>query len=266
MTLGFIGTGAITEAIVRGILKTDLAETRILVSARSAETAARLAKLSSTVQVVEDNQEIVDQAEIVFLAVRPQVAREVLGSLAFPSNRQVVSLIATVQSETIKEWIGVNVDVTRAIPLPSVAELSGVTAVYPSNADIEQIFAKLGTAVAATSLAEFDGYAAASALMGTYFGLLETAAGWMTDRGASYDRARQYVGSLIFGLARTTSADQRSFADLIKAHSTPKGLNEQAWEVFRAKDGTAALQGALEAVAERVERTILQDSPQGNSN
>lgn len=259
MTLGFIGTGAITEAIVKGLIKADLSNDSILVSARNAAIARDLSELSSRVRVVEDNQEIVDQSKIVFLAVRPQVARDVLAELKFSPDRKVVSLLATITSETVREWIGSDVHVTRAIPLPSVAELTGVTAVYPEDPAVEALFGDLGTVVAAGSLAEFDGYAAASSLMGTYFLLLHNTAVWLAERGASEERARQYIGHLFYGLAKTSLADPRNFEDLVAAHSTPKGLNEQAWHVFEEKGGARAIQTALTAVVERIKRSITSD-------
>ncbi|MEW9612719.1 pyrroline-5-carboxylate reductase dimerization domain-containing protein [Shinella sp. S4-D37] len=184
------------------------------------------------------------------------MARAIIGALSFPPSCKIVSLIATIRSETLAEWIGRAGSITRAIPLPSVAELSGVTAIYPQDQVVEELFGQLGQVVAAASLGEFDGYAAASALMGTYFGLLATAAGWMVERGADNQRARAYLGSLFHGLAQTTAADERSFSDLIEAHSTPNGLNAQAWQQFRADGGAKILRDALAAVALRLENSI----------
>lgn len=43
MKFGFVGTGAITEAMVTGFLGSKLELSQVIVSPRSAETAARLA-------------------------------------------------------------------------------------------------------------------------------------------------------------------------------------------------------------------------------
>ncbi|QAB00926.1 MULTISPECIES: NAD(P)-binding domain-containing protein [Agrobacterium tumefaciens complex] len=200
MNIGFIGAGAITEAIVTGLLRTSHASDTILVSARNAEIAARLATMSSNVKIVDDNQKIVEQSEVALLAVRPQIARSVLRPLQFPRTLKVISLIATVPAVTVQGWIGDHIRVVRAIPLPSVADLVGVTAIYPRDQVVEDLFRSLGKVVTAESLQEFDGYAATSALMGTYFGLLETSAIWMTERGASYERAQNYLTSLFLVL------------------------------------------------------------------
>jgi pyrroline-5-carboxylate reductase len=110
----------------------------------------------------------------------------------------------------------------------------------------------LGTVVNATSIEEFNGYGTAGSLMATYFGFLETAVHWMVDHGAEYERARTYLAQLFFGLAQTTIKSNANFETLIGAHSTPQGLNEQAYRVFAGSGGTDALVAAMESVAARI--------------
>ncbi len=252
MKLGFIGTGAITEAIVVGLMQAEFPLSEIIVSARGAATAARLAGSFEKVRVCNNNQEIVDTCDLLFLAVRPQIAEEVISSLAFPGDTAIVSLIAMLPSEKIAEWIGHPVDVTRAIPLPSVANRSGVTVIYPASDRLTQLFGALGTVVNATSIEEVNAYSAAGSLMATYFGCLETAAQWMVDHGAEYGRARTYLSEVFFGLAQTAIKSHATFETLVGAHSVPQGLNEQAYRVFAGSGGTDALVAAMDSVATRI--------------
>jgi len=120
MKLGFIGTGAITEAIVVGLMEAEFPLSEIIVSARGAATAARLAASFEKVRICTHNQDIVDGSDLLFLAVRPQIAEEVISSLAFPRDKAIVSLIAMLPAEKIAEWIGHPVDVTRAIRATSL--------------------------------------------------------------------------------------------------------------------------------------------------
>jgi pyrroline-5-carboxylate reductase len=252
MKLGFIGTGAITEAIVVGLMEAEYPRSEIIVSARGAATAARLAASFEKVRVCNHNQDIVDGSDLLFLAIRPQIAEEVISSLAFLRDRAIVSLIAMLPAEKIAEWIRHPVDVTRAIPLPSVANRFGVTVVYPACDRITQLFGALGTVVNATSIEEFNSYGAAGSLMATYFGCLETAVQWMVDHGAEYGRARTYVAQVFLGLAQTTIKSDATFEALVGAHSTPQGLNEQAYRVFAQSGGTDALVAAMDSVADSV--------------
>src|SRR5206468_9669498 len=135
-----------------------------------AAAAARLAASFKKVRVCDHNQEIVDVSDLLFLAVRPQIAEEVVSSLVFPKDVAIVSLIAMLPAEKIVEWIGHPVDVTRAIPLPSVANRSGVTVIYPACERLTHLFGALGAGVDATSIEEFNSYGAAGWLCAAYFG------------------------------------------------------------------------------------------------
>ncbi|UXN64145.1 pyrroline-5-carboxylate reductase [Phyllobacterium sp. A18/5-2] len=247
MKLGFVGTGAITEAVVTGLMKSRTNISAVTVSPRSAHVASRLAGKFPLVRVGVDNQDVVDSADIVFLAVRPQIAEEVVKSLRFREQQQVVSFIAAVQIEALAGWIGVPVTITRTIPLPFVAELRGVTAIYPPNEQVAGLFSSLGTAVQAENLKQYDLFGAASALMATYFGLLETSARWLEAEGMSYDQASAYLKGLFGGLSHVTDASkEQSFEAMASEFSTKGGLNEQVLTEFTGNGGTKALTLALE--------------------
>lgn len=253
MSPGFIGTGIITEAIVTGALRAHDSIGKITISPRNADIAARLAQSSPRVKVAADNQSVVDESDVVFLAVRPQIAEGVIRPLKFSKGQRVVSLIATVQIETIASWIDADVAIVRAIPLPFVADLHGVTAIYPPDRDIAAFFAPLGAVLEAQTLQEFDLFGVASALMGSCFGILETTARWFEQQGMPYDSARAYLGPLWLSLSQAAvQAPEVPFTSLRSAFSTKGGLNEQMFEVFDRSGGTAALTQALDQVLARV--------------
>src|SRR5690606_36058060 len=170
--LGFVGTGTITQAIVEGLLADGRATPDIVVSPRSASRAAQLAAGYPNVRVASDNQAVVDDAEIVVLAIRPQVAQAVVRELRFRTGQRVLSLIAAVDSERLGSWIDADVSIVRAVPLPFVAERHGVTAIFPPDATMRALFEPLGTVVESPTVEAFELLCAASALMGTYFGIL----------------------------------------------------------------------------------------------
>jgi len=254
MKLGFVGTGAITEAIVTGVLRSSLVVTGIVISPRNREVAARLAAASPLVHVAADNQGVVDQAEIVFLAIRPQVAREVIAPLSFRAGQEVVSLIAAVQISALADWIGEAVPITRAIPPPFVANLNGVTASHPPNPRVAAIFDALGEAVQAPTLKAYDLLGVGSALMGSYFGILDIAARWLEERGMPAEQARTYLASLFASLSEVAASSKSSFEELRLEYSTKGGVNEQVFNDFVQGGGALALTRALSSVLERYEK------------
>ena len=253
MKLGFIGTGAISDAVVRGLASSDYPVSEFIVSRRSDAVSRKLAADFENVRICDDNQAIIDQSDMIFLAVLPQIARDVLEPLDVPDDKKLVSLIATIPIAELKSWLGTNAQYDRAIPLPSVEHHACVTAIYPGSDDVMALFDKLGGSVAAKTIDAFDGYAAGSALMGTYFTVLESAADWMVKQGSDAADARRYLAALFSGLAQNTAkSPDKSFAELVDGHSTPGGLNEQVAKTFVRENGASALHTALDEVFARI--------------
>ena len=243
---GFIGTGTIAAAMVEG-LGGDA-----VLSPRGAAVAADLAARLPRVTVSDSNQAVVDQCDLVVLTVRPQVAEEVIRALRFRAGQKVLSLIAATSGDVIRGWTGVDLPVIRAVPLPFVAARRGVTPIFPPDREMAALFDRLGTAVECGTQAEFDLLAVGSALMGSYFGLLETAQGWLVAEGLPEASARTYLAGLFGSLGAAAEASPQPFAALREEYSTRGGLNEQMFRVFGEAGGTAALQTALARVLERV--------------
>ncbi|CAN7261891.1 pyrroline-5-carboxylate reductase [Rhizobium sp. LjRoot30] len=253
--LGFIGTGTITEAIVSGMLSGGGDLPDITVSPRSAATAGRLAARSPKVRIAGGNQQVVDAADMVFLAIRPDVAEEVVRALHFRPGQLVVSLVATVDHETLRSWIDVPVEIVRAVPLPFVATRSGVTTILPPAPAVEAFFGGLGIAVPCRSVEEFELLATASALMGSYFGIMDHVVGWLRQKGLPAENARAYLAPLFASLSTTAlNAPALSLEDLRHEYSTKGGLNEQMFARFREHGGTDALTAALDSVLDRVRK------------
>ena len=252
MRLGFIGTGTITAHIVRGLKSSALADGQVVLSPRSADVAAALAALPG-VTVAADNQAVIDAADVVVLAVRPQVADEVLRPLHFAPGRPVISLIAGLSLELLHELTGAH-DICRAIPLPSVEARACVTPVYPPKPDAMRLFAALGQALPVETLAAFDAYGTGSAVMATWFGFAEIALDWMANHGIPRDDAETYIRGLFANLGEAIRDEGRSLDSLREAHATKGGLNEQTWRVFRETGGDKALKAGMDSVLARITR------------
>lgn len=99
--IGFIGCGTIAAAIATGIATAETSEdehplvSSISLSRRSkAKSAALAERFPDLVTVFDDNQDILDRADIIFITVLPQQVSEVLTSLKFdPERHNLVSLV-----------------------------------------------------------------------------------------------------------------------------------------------------------------------------
>lgn len=253
---GFIGTGAITKAIVSGLLQAPGPQLRITVSPRNAELAAELAAQHPEVTVAADNQAVVELSDVVFLAVRPQIAAEAIPSLRFREDQTVISLIAATRLEQLREWIPSVSRITQAIPLPFVENREGVTAIYPPDTEVAAIFDRLGTALPCETKDEYDLLATASATMSLYFGFMGGIVEWLTSNGMPEQGARAYMAALFDSLAKVAIREpEAALHTLAREYATKGGLNEQVWVDFDQRGGTRAVFEALDRVHMRIKRS-----------
>ena len=150
-TFGFIGTGTMSSAIVRGLCTLDSPPKAIVISPRNAEKAAALRdEFPSLVTIAADNQGVVDACDVVFIGVLPKLCEEVCKSLKFKATQTVCSLVSTATLEVLRASCpGVpEAQVIRAIPLPPVAKHHGATIMCPPHPVVTPMFESLGTCVA----------------------------------------------------------------------------------------------------------------------
>lgn len=253
MKLGFVGAGAITTAIVTGLNASDAGSDTILVSPRNAEVAATLAAKFSNVTVAASNQAVLDGSDVVIIAIRPQVADEVLSPLKFRPDHHVISLMAIISLEKVAALAAPAREIARAIPLPMVADRCGPTPIYPSDPVAAEIFNRLGTVIEAKSAAQFSAFSAATATMAPYFAFAGEIAGWLARHDVRDEDARRYVATVFQGLASiAANMPEHSFAALARDFATRGGINEQAAAHLRETGALAALSDALDAVLKRL--------------
>lgn len=265
MKLGFLGTGTIADAVIRGIFASDLAvapdarTTRglqiaqglqidcVAVSPRNAQIAGRLAADFSAVKVAKDNQEVVDGADLVFVALRAQITREILSALTFHKGQKIVSFVPTATCAMLSSWISDAAPVLRAVPLPFVAQHKSATPIFPADRDLRAIFAKIGGVIEAKDEQQFNLFMTAGSLMGVYFRFAGICDEWMQQQGLMRQQSALYLARLFASLA-DAAAEQpdADFKVLQQEYSTKGGTNELIARLFEEKGGASALCEALD--------------------
>ncbi|SAL69593.1 pyrroline-5-carboxylate reductase [Caballeronia terrestris] len=253
MRLGFIGTGTITQAIVKGLLRVRAPFESISLSPRNAEIAASLAALDSRISVCGSNQEVLDSCDIACLAVVPQIAGEVLGDLRLTPRHHVISFLAGVSIAEVQRMVGEVKAVVRAIPLPAVAAAKGSTALCPRDEVASQIFSLVGAAVEVDDERKFDAISAVTATMASFYAVLETQAAWLVKQGVHYESARTYLSAYTVGLVNETTEGEHSFSALTHMSMTPGGINEQLHNELSREGVYARYETALDNVLKRIE-------------
>ncbi len=253
MKLGFLGTGAITSAMVTGLSSVGGEKYSIQLSPRNSAIAADLANRFPQVSVASSNQEVVDKCEIVVVAVRPQISQDVLSDLHFRRDHSVISLVSGFSVKRVSELVSPAGKVTRAVPLPSAAQRRSPTAIYPRDRATVELFASLGGAFEVDTESEFDALCTATAMVAAYFAFADGAASWLTRHGIAQGVARDYIARILSVQADAAlEAPERSFRSFAADHATPGGTNEQVLTDLTEHGVFESFSEALDAVMRRV--------------
>jgi len=237
---GFVGTGEITAAIVEGLSAGVADPPPVFLSPRNHDVARGLAARFPNARVCGGNQEVLDSAAVIVVAVRPQVARQVLADLAFRSDQVVVSALAGVSRAELREWVAPAGRIIRAVPLPTASRAASRTAMYPDDAAARTLFGSVGEVVVPGDEAALDAFSAATATFAAHLDQLATIAGWLADHGVAPEDANTYVAHVYGELGQTLAEHSGTLDELARRHMTPGGINEQFLAGLR-RDGVPSL-------------------------
>jgi pyrroline-5-carboxylate reductase len=254
MTYGIIGVGAIGAAIVSGLCEGVKDAPRIVLSPRNASRAADLAACFPTVRVAQSNQEVIDGASVVLLCIRPQEAKSVLPGLRFSSQHTIVSMMAGISIETLRELVAPAQEVARAIPVPAVATREGATPIYPPTAAAKALFDRLGSSIEIPNQVALEATSASTATVSAHFAYLNAICRWLVANGVAEQAARRQVAATFAGLAAQLQNEAPDFGELARDHATRGGINEQFLGVLEQARVFDAVGAGLDRVLERLTR------------
>lgn len=136
-TIGFIGGGNMARAIIDGLLKANQEHQLGLnlgVSDPNEDSCQAFAEKGVKACQPQDAHQIIEEADVVVLAVKPQVMREVCASvIPHLSNQLVLSIAAGLSVETLSDMLGGYTNIVRCMPnLPASVGL-GASGLYAKS-------------------------------------------------------------------------------------------------------------------------------------
>jgi pyrroline-5-carboxylate reductase len=218
--LGFIGTGEIAAAMVRGLQGQGHA---ILVSERNAAIAARLAAEVAGVRIAA-NDRVVAGSDVVFLCLLARVAETVLPGLPFRRGQTVISVMVDMPLARLRALCAPATDIAITIPLPPIARGGCPLPVYPASPVLESLFGARNIVFALRDEAALNAHLGASALCSPLLDQMLTAIDWLADCTGDRDRAEAYVTAMIRS-SLPERPGQGQLAEALRKLSTEGGLN-----------------------------------------
>lgn len=115
--IGFIGGGAMGEAILKGLLAGGRETKTLLVSDFQKERREFLGK-TYQVETTAENKDVVEKSDIIILAIKPQNLKEAVDSCAvvFNSKKLLISILAGVTTMQLEEFFPEGSRIIRVMP------------------------------------------------------------------------------------------------------------------------------------------------------
>jgi len=237
----FIGGGNMAHSLIGGLISNGSSANDIYACDINAETLSDLAQ-QYDIHISQDNKESVENADIILLAVKPQVLQQVCLNLAnsnFRSGVLFISIAAGIREQDINHWLGENRAVIRCMPnTPALVGL-GATALYANEqvsntqkADAEAILSAVGITVWVEMQSQLDAVTAISGSGPAYFFLfIEALQNAAVELGLEPEIAQKLAQQTALGAA--TMAIGNNVAELRQQVTSKGGTTEQAIASFQ---------------------------------
>ena len=257
----FIGCGNMGRSLIGGILANGYPGDLICGADPSLEQREKVSELFG-ITTYADNHEALSNADVIVLAVKPQVmaatVKEVAAGLA-AQQPLLISIAAGIRLTAINGWLQDDLPIIRAMPNTPALIQAGATALFANDRvtqtqreTAETIMRSVGTAVWVEHESLLDTVTALSGSGPAYFFLfmeiLEKAA---IDMGLQPEQARLLTLETALGAAKMAMESEQDAGILRKQVTSPGGTTEAALAVLEQGNIEQLFRNALKAAQQR---------------
>jgi pyrroline-5-carboxylate reductase len=258
--IGIVGAGNMAEALIRGLLHpAGVVVPEHIFASDISEERLNFLYNKYGIRTSHDNKEVVKWAEIVILAVKPQIIQTVLQETSeyVDEKKLIISIAAGVRIDIIQEIL----KPTRVVRvMPNIAALvhAAITAISPGKYAIEediQITREIFNAVGETVVVEEKLMDAVTGLSGSGPAYIFHIINGLADAGVKVGFSREVAMKLavqsVYGSAKMvieTGEHPMKLRDMV---TSPGGTSIAGIHVLERDGLTAALINAVEAATRR---------------
>ena len=261
ITITFIGAGNMARSLIVGLLQ-DKAQVALRVADPDQHQLDAIRQHWPEVMATTNNLEAIQGADVVVLAVKPQIMREVAQGLAAQVQRShplIVSVAAGIRESALNGWLGGNLPLVRCMPNTPALVQAGATGLY-ANANVseaqrslaESILRAVGITLWFDEEDKLDAVTAVSGSGPAYFFLVMEAMQTAAEKlGIEAEDAKLLVIQTALGAARLALESGEQPAELRRKVTSKGGTTEAALKVLNEGGLPALFEQALAAAANR---------------
>lgn len=211
---------------------------------------------------IDNSQVAVKGADVVVLAVKPQVMRQVVASFAEVLDRQlVISVAAGLSTESLSKMLGGYKNIVRAMPNTPAMIQMGATGLYAADYITEADRALATSLMSASGLVSWveqeEQLHAVTAVSGSapayFFYMLESMIEAAVAQGLDSKQAAALAMQTALGAAQMAIASEEAPAELRRKVTSPNGTTQAAIESLQQDNFAQVISKAMQACYTRSE-------------
>lgn len=263
MTIGFIGLGNMAKAMISGMLSKGTVDSSWLIgSARTAQTREAVRKAYG-IEVCESNRQVAEAAQVLILAVKPQMLEEVILEIrdSIREDAVIVSIAAGKSLAWIENAFGKEIRLIRCMPNTPALVMAGCSGVC-RNAKVRdndmafcmKIFESFGLAEEVPEKL-IDAVGAVSGSSPAFvFMFLEALADGAVKAGMPRAQAYRFAAQAVMGSGKLMLESGKHPGELKDMVCSPGGTTIEGVQVLEEMGLRSSVMGAVEACVEKTKQ------------
>lgn len=256
----FIGAGNMASSIIGGLIKQGFAADAITATDPYQPSLDKL-QADMGINVSADNSAAAAAADVIVLAIKPQVMEPVCRALSKDLSHRpmIVSIAAGIDIHSLDQWLGNQLAIVRCMPnTPALVQTgaSGLFANAHTNDDQKALANRILEAVGIVQWLEtedlLDPVTAVSGSGPAYFFLfMEAMIEAGIAQGLSRENATELTLQTALGAAKLAQGSDVDVAELRRRVTSPNGTTEQAVLSFEQQGLREVVAKAMQACSDR---------------
>ena len=232
--VGFLGCGKSAKAVINGCMSANLINNNDILASTHTEKSAFDRKNELNINVITDNKSVVEFADIIFIAVKPNQVEEVLKEIQhnLTNEKLIISFAAGVSIKKIELYSNL-CPVIRVMPNTPVLVKEGICATakgtYATDSH-EKIVHKILSEIGKVISVEENQIDVVTAISGSgpafFYQIFEDMAQAGVELGLDYDKSLMLAVQTALGSAKMVFNRTKSVNELISSVATKGGCTE----------------------------------------
>lgn len=273
--IAFIGAGNMASAIIGGLVSNGYEAKNIWASD---PFEASLKKLNETygINTNSNNNEALEHADIVVLAVKPQIFDTVckdIQSKVAEKSPLIISIAAGITVSMMESWLDDKLSIIRCMPNTPALVQTGATGAYANQhvsatqqSLAEDILNAIGLSCWVDSESQLDAVTAVSGSGPAYFFyMMEAMQAAGEELGLPAEIAKKLTLQTALGAAKMAIDSDVDADELRRRVTSPNGTTEAAINTFDAENMSQAIKKALYA-ADKRSKSLAEEMQQATEN